>query len=276
MQVAVTIPVFNEKAQLAESIQALRAVARGWEAFNCFFIIADNGSTDGTTEIARNLAATYPDVRCEFLREKGRGRALRRAWLNAEADVVSYMDVDLSTDVAHFPELVMPLIEGKADIAVGSRLLRPEWTSRGWRREALSRGYNTLLKAAFSHGFSDAQCGFKAITKKCADHVVPLVKDEAWFFDTELLIIAEALGYRIFDLPVRWTDDPDSRVRIIQTVIEDLKGVVRLRRTRHSLVANHHEKRQFDSRLREVTAHIDRDGFRQQPGLLTSENQHKQ
>lgn len=235
MKVALVIPVYNERLQIEKSMRTLWNAAKSWRDFETEIIIANNGSTDGTGEIADRLAETMRGVRHVKLLEKGRGRALRNSWLAADADIVSYMDVDLSTNLVHFPELIEPLIAGKADLAIGSRLLRPEWTSRGIKREFLSRSYNYLIHLAFRPSFSDAQCGFKAITKRAAETLIPHVENEAWFFDTELLILAVSMGFRVADVPVRWQDDPDSRVRIIPTVIEDLKGILRLRRKLRSL-----------------------------------------
>jgi hypothetical protein len=154
---------------------------------------------------------------------------LRAAWLTSRADVVAYMDVDLSTNLASFLPLVVPLISGHCDIAIGSRLAPGAIVTRQWKRNLLSRGYNLLIKLFFRNGFSDAQCGFKALTRDAARALVPAVKDNNWFFDTELLLLAEAHGYRIHEVSVEWVEDPDSRVNVPQTVVEDLKGLWRLR-----------------------------------------------
>jgi glycosyltransferase involved in cell wall biosynthesis len=248
VKVCLVIPVFNERDQIESSVNLLFRNASRPAAFDLELVVADNGSTDGTTKIAERLASSVPNVKHEYSLEKGRGRALRQAWLNNEAEVLAYMDVDLSTDLSFFSGLIEPLLRGEADVATGSRLLRPEWTKRGWKREFISRCYNWLLRAAFAGNeeltlankiansrpcglsFSDAQCGFKAITKKAANELLPMVEDNEWFFDTELLLLADFLGYRIHDLPVRWTDDSDSRVKIVPTIIKDLKGIVRMKR----------------------------------------------
>jgi glycosyltransferase involved in cell wall biosynthesis len=192
-------------------------------------IIANNGSVDRTLEIARQLARTRPAVRVLHLEQKGRGGALKRAWQESAAEVLSYMDVDLSTDLETFPELV-EVAEGGCDLAFGSRLLPGSRTVRSRRRELLSRGYNRLVKAILHARFSDAQCGFKALNRRAAQRLLPLVQDTGWFFDTELLVLAERLGYRLCELPVRWVEHPDSRVRILSTALGDLKGLFRLRR----------------------------------------------
>ena len=230
MTVNVTLPVFNEQAQLAESVGKLRAFLCEQAGLTSEIVIADNGSTDGTVEIADELGRQYPEVHAVHLPLKGRGRALRRVWSESTAEILSYMDVDLSTDLEAFPRLIEPLASGAYDLATGSRLLPASQTTRCWKRELISHAYNRLVRAFFHTRFSDAQCGFKAITRKAAAGLLPFVEDEVWFFDTELLVWAERRGYRILDLPVRWVEDPDSRVRILRTSWQDLRGMWRLRR----------------------------------------------
>ncbi|MHB8523712.1 MAG: glycosyltransferase [Limisphaerales bacterium] len=193
-------------------------------------VIADNGSTDSTEERAKELAQQFEQVRVAHLPEMGRGRALKEVWSESQADVLSYMDVDLSTDLSALPQLITAVTDGGFDLAVGSRLLPGSVVRRSWKRECISRCYNRLVKLVFHTRFSDAQCGFKAITNKAALELLPLVEDGNWFFDTELLVLAEKLEYRLCDVPVKWTDDADSRVRIVRTALEDLSGLIRLRR----------------------------------------------
>jgi len=228
----ITIPVYNEEAQLVDSVRRVAAFLALHQPGPVEIVIADNASTDQTLRLASKLAEEHPQVRVVHLDQKGRGRALRRVWMESTAAILSYMDVDLSTDLAFFPALIEPLIAGRSDLSVGSRLRKESQTRRGLKREFLSRGYNWLVKAALHTRFSDAQCGFKpkAITRRAALDLLPQVEDEAWFFDTELLALAEWRGYRLFNLPVRWTDDPDSRVRICRTAWEDIKGLIHLRR----------------------------------------------
>ncbi len=226
----ITLPVFNEESALASSIARLHAVASSRLPFRWNIVIADNGSTDRTPEIARSLAEQYANTSVVHLDQKGRGRALKAAWLESGADILSYMDADLSTDLEALPALLRPLDCGLCDVAIGSRLLRAELTTRSLRREFISRSYNFLLKAMLGVHFSDAQCGFKAITSRAAEELLPLVADTAWFFDTELLVLAERLGYRIFELPVRWTEERNSHVKILRTALQDIQGVLRLRR----------------------------------------------
>jgi glycosyltransferase involved in cell wall biosynthesis len=225
-----TLPVFNEETRLAGNAGRLRAFLDGHFRFPHEVVIANNGSTDRTREVAESLRPGWPELRVVHLPEKGRGRALRRVWAESEADVLSYMDIDLSTDLAAFPRLIEALVQGPCDLATGSRLLPQSETTRCWNRELISRAYNRLVSVVFRTRFSDAQCGFKAITRKTAAGLLSLVEDNGWFFDTELLVWAERRGHRILELPVRWTEDADSRVRIVRTAGQDLRGMLRLRR----------------------------------------------
>ena len=300
MIVSITIPVFNEESCLTDSLRRLqRFLSRGadwdWE-----IVVADNGSTDRTKNVAEDFAkslalqksetgrkaSAHPELcvpDCEFqsrgvrivsLAEKGRGRALKQVWLSSVADLLVYMDADLSTDLEALPRLVEALVEkgihGSVmeakpikvhrrgspqkqncggpvsargfsmasggtlpgyDIAVGSRLLRPKLTTRSIKRELISRCYNHLIRLMFRTHFSDAQCGFKAVTREAAQVLLPQIQDNEWFFDTELLILAEYYGYRIFDLPVRWIERRETHVKIFPTAVQDTKGLLRLRRT---------------------------------------------
>jgi len=226
--VDVVIPVYNEEIVLARSVAILRDFLAKNLSCRWRIVIADNGSVDGTLAVARELDQQYPDVGYVQLEQKGRGRALRKAWLESDADVVAYMDVDLSTKLDAFPELLHALEEGY-DIAIGSRLMKGSNVKRGLKREVTSRGYNLLIKAMFCSSFSDAQCGFKAVKRDAVQVLVPLIKDQAWFFDTELLLLAGMKGYRIKDVPVEWVEDEDTRVHIASTAWEDVKGLLRVR-----------------------------------------------
>lgn len=226
--VDVVVPVYNEEKVLARSVAMLRDFLAENFSYHWRVVIADNGSVDGTLAVAKDLSRRYPDVGYVQLELKGRGRALRKAWLESNADAVAYMDVDLSTKLDAFPVLISALDEGY-DIAVGSRLMAGSRVKRSLRREITSRGYNLLIKLMFCSGFTDAQCGFKAVRREVAHELVPLIKDQAWFFDTELLLLAEMKGYRIKDVPVEWVEDEDSRVNIVDTVWEDIRGLLRVR-----------------------------------------------
>ncbi len=225
----IVIPVLNEERALPGTVATLREFMRDTIPNPWRIVVADNGSDDSTPEVGRGLAEEHPDVAYLRLEQRGRGRALRRAWLESQADLVSYMDVDLSTDLNAFPPLVQALEDGY-DLAIGSRLAKGATVRlRALKREVISRSYNLLIKAMFFTGFSDAQCGFKGMTRAAAQALLPHVRDQGWFFDTELLILAEKRGFRIMDVPVTWTDDPDTRVKVVRTALDDLKGLLRLR-----------------------------------------------
>lgn len=229
MLVNITIPVFNEETILPSSIATLHTFLREHCRFEWEIVIANNASTDSTLEVARRLSSELDGVRVVHLDQKGRGRALKRVWTESRADILSYMDVDLSSNLYAFPPLIEALISGGFDLGTGSRLLKGSTTKRSFKREVISRTYNILVKLFFFTKFSDAQCGFKAITKEAAAKLLPKIEDTGWFFDTELLVIAEKTGYRIFDLPVSWVEDLDSRVKIIRTAVDDIKGLIRVR-----------------------------------------------
>ena len=226
----VVVPVYNEQDDLVPSVERLHAYLTAHLPYSFRITIADNASTDATLALAADLADRLPGVAVVHLEQKGRGRALHRVWSLSDAEVLAYMDVDLSTDLAALLPLVAPLISGHSDLAIGTRLARDSRVVRGPRREVISRCYNLLLRTTLATRFSDAQCGFKAIRADRARELLPLVEDTGWFFDTELLVLAERSGLRIHEVPVDWTDDPDSRVDIVSTAVADLKGIVRLAR----------------------------------------------
>jgi putative flippase GtrA len=227
-QVEIVVPVRDEERDLGPSVRRLDAYLRTSFPFTARIIIADNGSTDGTWAVAEALAAELDLVRAAHLAESGRGRALRSIWAGSDAEVLAYMDVDLSTDLNALLPLVAPLLSGHSDVAIGTRLARGARVVRGTRREIISRGYNLLLHATLGARFSDAQCGFKAISRARAQVLLPLTKDTSWFFDTELLILAQQAGLRIHEVPVDWIDDADSRVNVAATMLADLRGIARL------------------------------------------------
>jgi glycosyltransferase involved in cell wall biosynthesis len=224
----VVVPVYNEQTALAASVRRLHRYLADSLPYSARITIADNASTDDTASIAAQLADELADVRVVRLEEKGRGRALRAVWSVSDALVLAYMDVDLSTDLAALQPLVAPLISGHSDLAIGTRLARSARVVRGPKREIISRCYNLILKSTLAAKFSDAQCGFKAIRADVAHALLPHVTDTGWFFDTELLVLAERAGLRIHEVPVDWVDDPDSRVDIVATATADLKGIARL------------------------------------------------
>jgi glycosyltransferase involved in cell wall biosynthesis len=229
--VDVVVPVYNEERALPESIPILREFLSSPKfPYEWRIIIGDNASIDNTPAVGRMLEdKSGGQVEYVRIERKGRGFALKQIWGESDADVRSYMDVDLSTGLEAFPPLVRGVAEEGYGVAIGSRLARGAMTTRSLSRTVLSRGYNAIVKAMFWTPFSDAQCGFKAISREVAERVLPLIEDNNWFLDTELLILAERMGYRIKDVPVEWVEDPDTRVKIGATVTEDLRGLLRLR-----------------------------------------------
>jgi putative flippase GtrA len=228
-RVDIVIPVYNEQAGLEASIRRLHDFLEAELPFAWRIVIADNASTDATLAIARGLAFELPHTTVLHLDAKGRGRALRTAWTASDADVLCYMDVDLSTDLRALLPLVAALVSGHSQVAIGTRLAPGARVRRGPKRELISRTYNRLLGLTLRARFSDAQCGFKAITAQAARELLPDIRDQGWFFDTELLVLAQRRGLRIHEVAVDWADDPDSRVNIVSTALTDLRGVARLR-----------------------------------------------
>ena len=227
-QVDIVVPVKNEERDLAPGVMRLVGYLREDFPFTARVTIADNGSTDGTWTEACALQAMFPEVHAVHLDLSGRGRALHQIWSSSDAEVLAYMDVDLSTDLNALLPLVAPLLSGHSDVAIGTRLAKGSRVIRGLKREVISRCYNLLLHTTLGVGFTDAQCGFKAIRADQARELLPLVEDRGWFFDTELLVLAERAGLRIHEVPVDWIDDPDSRVDIVSTALGDLRGIRRI------------------------------------------------
>jgi glycosyltransferase involved in cell wall biosynthesis len=226
--VDVALPVHDEEGDLERSVHRLHDHLVRRFPFPARITVVDNASTDRTWAIARQLEAELPGVRSIRLERKGRGHALRTAWSQSDSPVLAYMDVDLSTGLDALLPLVAPLLSGHSDVSIGSRLAPGARVVRGRKREVISRCYNLLLRAGLRTRFRDAQCGFKAISAQAARRLLPLVHDDSWFFDTELLVTAQRLGMRIHEVPVDWVDDPDSRVEILPTALEDLRGIWRL------------------------------------------------
>lgn len=229
--VDVMIPVLNEAHVLENSVLTLREYLTHNLPYRWKVIVVDNGSTDGTQQVAQRLSNAHPtEVGFVHLMQRGRGRALRFSWLQSKADIVCYMDVDLSTDLVHLKQLIDSIVIDGYDVATGSRLMRQSVTRRCFKRELTSRAYNLLVKMVLFTRFSDAQCGFKAASREAVEKIIPQIEDQSWFFDTELLVLAEKHGYRIKDIPVVWIEDDDSRVKIVQTAWDDIKGILRLRK----------------------------------------------
>jgi len=226
--VDILLPVYNEEHILEKSVSELSDfLDKNLNDFDWIITIGDNASTDNTLEVAKSIQKKNKKVRVKHLPLKGRGRMVKHAWETSEADILSYMDIDLSTDLNAFPPMVNAINEGY-DIAIGSRQYKGAKVDRSIKREIISRGYIKVLKLFLGFPFTDAQCGFKAVSKELVKELFKFIKDDEWFFDTELLHIAHVEGYKVKELPVRWIEDRDSRVKIARTAWLDIKGVFRM------------------------------------------------
>ena len=234
LDLEVVVPVHNREKALFESIPFLCDYLEVYSPYRWSVTIVDSASTDATAAVAEGLAARYGHrVTVLQLDGKGRGIALKAAWMTSGADIVSYVDADLSSGLESFLPLIAPLASGYADLAAGSRLLGGATVTRGWRQRLISYGYNLLLKALFATGFTDARCGFKAMRGEVVRELLPFVEDDDRFFDTELLLLAEEKGHRISEVPVDWrqgrTDNPKNHSNIDKSVVEELRGLFRVR-----------------------------------------------
>ncbi|MCH8010101.1 MAG: glycosyltransferase family 2 protein [Chloroflexi bacterium] len=229
-QLDIVLPVYNEERVLAGSVEKLRAYLQEHDfPYTWRIVIADNASTDGTLAAGESLADVFADVEVIHLPRKGRGRALRKAWLESDADAACFMDIDLSTHLDGLEPLARAVLDEGYDVATGSRMTRGSQIERSIGREITSRGFILLIKLLFLVRLSDTQCGFKAISREAAHELVPRIENEEWFFDTELLLLAEKGGYRVKEIPIRWVEDTDTRVNVPKTILEDLAGLLRMR-----------------------------------------------
>ncbi len=230
LRVDVVIPCLNEVKVLRDSVQKTLACFDANPKYAWRVVIADNGSSDGTSELARQMETEDPRVKALVLAIRGRGLALKEAWTTSDADIVSYMDADLSTDLQHLPVLIDMVASGSCEVAIGTRLARKSDIRRSLKREITSRGYVAMIRATFPRlKITDAQCGFKALSRRAVNEIVPEIENRMWFFDTELLILAHRKKLKIRELPVRWVEDPDTKVKIIKTAMEDIRGLARMR-----------------------------------------------
>ncbi|MEU4744901.1 bifunctional glycosyltransferase family 2/GtrA family protein [Actinosynnema sp. NPDC023658] len=226
------IPVHDEERALPGCVRVLHEFLAEQFPFDWTIVVVDNASTDDTLAVAHELADRFDRVRVHHLDRKGRGRALRESWEASEAAVVVYMDVDLSTGLNGLLPLVAPLVNGHSDLAIGSRLAPGSRTVRGPKREFVSRCYNALVRLTHGARFTDAQCGFKAARAEVIRPLLDHVRDDSWFFDTELLLLAEHNGLRVHEVPVDWVEVVDSRGDVLGTARADIRGLVRVARAK--------------------------------------------
>ena len=233
MNIEITIPVLNEEATLRQNVEKVLSFLATQPAplRDAKLVIADNGSTDQTRTIAESLQSTSPNIRYIRLDQRGVGLALKTSWSRSTADIVGYFDLDLATDLNHMTEVLQAFQQG-ADIVYGTRLhKRSRVIGRTLKREITSRAFNTILKVYLGAKFSDGMCGFKFLRRE----ILPGLREngavsDGWFFSTELLYVGQKMGYSLYELPVVWTDDPDSRVNISRLSAQYLKAMQVLKR----------------------------------------------
>jgi len=238
----ITIPVYNEEKRMGDNVLKLYHYIKSSLKYPFEIIIADNGSTDNTPAIAKQLSYKYPEIKLLHIEQKGKGIAINTSWSRSKADILSFMDVDLSADLKHFQQLIDAILKDGYDITIGSRLITHKKVKRSLKREIISRCYSFLLKLAFFVKFHDAPCGFKAIKKEAADRLLPLINDAGWFFDSKLLIIGEKLGFKIKEIPIEWIDDPGSKVNIPGTAYEYLKAIFLLKIFLNGTIREYYKK----------------------------------
>ena len=229
------VPAHNEEKIVTSSVEKLlRFVERQGYPLAWRIHIVVNGSSDGTWECARALLARYPErILVTNFPEPGRGLALKRAWLACDADIAIYMDMDLAVSLEHLAELARPIADGECDLVIGSRNLAASKVRRSLPREVISQGCNHLSRLILRHGFSDLQCGFKAIRLETFSSIAPRLTSHHWFFDTELVLWAREQGLTIKEIPVDWSENRHglrkSKVRLVRDSCGFFLDLLRLR-----------------------------------------------
>ncbi|MCK4744947.1 glycosyltransferase [Candidatus Parcubacteria bacterium] len=235
MKINITTPCLNEGKILNNNIIALfnflnKNVAEDeWQ-----IIIADNNSTDNTAEIAKELEDRFKQIKYFFISQKGKGVAIRHGWKNFDADIYVFMDADLSVDLEALPKLISAVKEEHYDIAVGSRFHKQSIIKRSIARKMISKLYRVAKKIITNSYISDLPCGFKAANKEIIKKILPLIKNNEWFFDSELIILSEKCGYKIKEIPVKWEEVRESgdksRVKTIALGFNYIKNLIELRK----------------------------------------------
>lgn len=227
--VLLVIPIYNEEKIIENTVRETIKYLNENTKYSYILVVADNASTDSSPEIVKNLQKEIPFLEYVRLPKKGRGLALHTVWKDFNAEVVAYMDADLSSPLTSLPNIIDPILNNESDVTFGSRLLPPgQAINRKGKRELTSQGYNFLLQFILGATFKDAQCGFKAISKEKFNQVEEEIKNQNWFYDTELLLISQYKGLRLKEVPITWVDDPDSSVKVFKTIVENLKEMGRV------------------------------------------------
>lgn len=229
------LPAYNEEKILKNNVLKLLNYLKTQNFnFRWRIVIVVNGSSDNSFALAEKLSFAYPgEIIALNIISPGRGNALKKTWLQSTADILIYMDIDLSSSLENIADLLAPLIENKADLTIGSRLMPEAKIKRSFFRELNSRGYNFLAKIILGHKFSDLQCGFKAVKKETFLKILPYLKDDKWFFDTELIILTNFFHYKIKEVPIKWEErqynQGKSKVKVIRDVTKFIVNLIKLK-----------------------------------------------
>lgn len=235
MKLLITIPAYNEEAIIESSLLKLAAYAQKFLAdYDYQIIVADNKSTDKTAEKVKQLLVKINRLDYLFIEQKGKGLAIRTTWQKylADFDYFVFMDADLATDLKALLPLVSALASENYDLAIGSRNLKKSKIQRSLLRRFFSFGYGVLAKLILGTKISDSTCGFKAVSQKVVQAIMPLVKNQTWFFDSELVFLAEKKGFKIKEIPVNWAEpskENKSKVNVFKVSGQYLKELLRLR-----------------------------------------------
>ncbi|MBS3088769.1 glycosyltransferase [Candidatus Pacearchaeota archaeon] len=226
----VVIPAYNEGETLKKNVEELyNFLKKNIKNYKWKIIISDNASIDKTLEIAKNLVKKYKKISVVHMNSRAKSLAIKKIWLNEEADIYSFMDADLSADLNYFPQLISGIEKG-FDISIGSRTSKQSVTSRKFKRHITSLTLILMIKILFRMDIEDFQCGFKAINKKIRDNIIPKMKAvDHGFMDTEMLAVANSQGYKIKEIPIAWKDDRKSHNKIIAGILDALKNMIRIR-----------------------------------------------
>ena len=235
MKVEICLPIYNEEKILEKNVNTLinYCLEKNF-GFDWKIVIVINGSKDGSLKISQSLKEKFPAL-IDYVNfeDPGRGQALKKYWGKSEADIVTYMDIDLAVSLNHLDDLIWQIIEDQTDLTIGSRLLPESKIKRSFIRELSSQTYNFLSRVILGHNFSDMQCGFKAIRKKSLEKIIEHLQEQKWFFDTELILFAKQNGLRIKELPVDWSenryDERKSKVNLLKDSLKFFYNLIRLK-----------------------------------------------
>ncbi|MBD3359736.1 MAG: glycosyltransferase [Candidatus Buchananbacteria bacterium] len=229
-KILLALPVYNEEKVLEKSVLKLYNYFKNNIKDDWQIVIVNNASIDKTKKVADSLAQKFLKVDSLNLEDKGRGNALKNVWQKYEADIYAYCDIDLATDIFAFKKLFNSIINGSANIAIGARYIKGSQTKRTLNRLIYSKVYIFLVRLFFPTKIKDFQCGFKAVDKKTVSEILPLVKDKEWFFDTELLLIAEKNDFKIKEIAVQWKENPETKVKFIRTIYDYIENLIKFKK----------------------------------------------